>query len=234
MQRGIALLRRITTAAARFGPSLRDQWKTILRWRTRGCYWALMKLRFFGRALRSFWTFTVEFCRRRSLVGEILALQLAFAVVIGLFAFGGVWWVSSWVIEDNMRKWGEQWIMTLDELGMPLYVSQDTEKYMRIEDYVDKFPEISLVRYYSAAGIPIFTELPHQTSTEMPALESRALLDLVNAQGTEQPYILERIDQELPLMRVSKPIWTESLRSDGMLDFDLDSEFAVQETLISK
>jgi diguanylate cyclase (GGDEF)-like protein len=165
-------------------------------------------------------------------VGEILALQLAFAVVIGLFAFGGVWWVSSWVIEDNMRKWGEQWITTLDELGMPLYVSQDTEKYIRIEDYVDKFPEISLVRYYSAAGNPIFTELPHQTNTDMPVLESKVLLDLVNAQGTEQPYILERIDQELPLMRVSKPIWTESLRTDGMLDFDLDSEFAVQETLV--
>ena len=106
-----------------------------------------MKLRFARRELSSFWTFTLEFCRRRSLVGEILALQLVFTVIIGLFAFGGVWWMSSWVIEDNMRKWGEQWISTLDELGTPLYVSQDTEKYIRIESYVDKFPEISLVRY---------------------------------------------------------------------------------------
>ena len=66
-----------------------------------------------------------------SLVSEILALQLLFAAIVGLLAFGGVWWSSSWVIEDNIRKWGEQWISNLDELGMPLYVSQDDEKYVR-------------------------------------------------------------------------------------------------------
>jgi|GEM_PF-392985 len=232
MQRGIALLRRVTTSAARLGSNLRSQWRTILHWRTRVRSWARTKIRFARCELNSFWTLTLEFCRRRSLVSEILALQLAFAVVIGLFAFGGVRWMSTWVIEDNMRKWGEQWISQLDELGMPLYVSQDTEKYIRIESYVDKFPEISLVRYYSAEGNPIFTELPYQSSTAMPVLEPKVLLGLVNMLGTENSYLLERIHRELPLMRISKPIWTESLRTDGMLDFDLDAEFAVKETLV--
>lgn len=232
MQRGIALLRRVTTSAARLGSNLRSQWRTILHWRTRVCSWARTKIRFACCELNSFWTLTLEFCRRRSLVSEILALQLAFAVVIGLFAFGGVRWMSTWVIEDNMRKWGEQWISQLDELGMPLYVSQDTEKYIRIESYVDKFPEISLVRYYSAEGNPIFTELPYRSSTAMPVLEPKVLLGLVNMLGTENSYLLERIHRELPLMRISKPIWTESLRTDGMLDFDLDAEFAVKKTLV--
>lgn len=232
MQRGIALLRRVTTSAARLGSNLRSQWRIILHWRTRVRSWARTKIRFARCELNSFWTLTLEFCRRRSLVSEILALQLAFAVVIGLFAFGGVRWMSTWVIEDNMRKWGEQWISQLDELGMPLYVSQDTEKYIRIESYVDKFPEISLVRYYSAEGNPIFTELPYQSSTAMPILEPKVLLGLVNMLGTENSYLLERIHRELPLMRISKPIWTESLRTDGMLDFDLDAEFAVKETLV--
>lgn len=232
MQRGIALLRRVTTSAARLGSNLRSQWRIILHWRTRVRSWARTKIRFARCELNSFWTLTLEFCRRRSLVSEILALQLAFAVVIGLFAFGGVRWMSTWVIEDNMRKWGEQWISQLDELGMPLYVSQDTEKYIRIESYVDKFPEISLVRYYSAEGNPIFTELPYRSSTAMPVLEPKVLLRLVNTLGTENSYLLERIDRELPLMRISKPIWTESLRTDGMLDFDLDAEFAVKKTLV--
>lgn len=232
MQRGIALLRRVTTSAARLGSNLWSRWRTILHWRTRVRSWARTKIRFARCELNSFWTLTLEFCRRRSLVSEILALQLAFAVVIGLFAFGGVRWMSTWVIEDNMRKWGEQWISQLDELGMPLYVSQDTEKYIRIESYVDKFPEISLVRYYSAEGNPIFTELPYRSSTAMPVLEPKVLLGLVNTLGTENSYLLERIHRELPLMRISKPIWTESLRTDGMLDFDLDAEFAVKETLV--
>lgn len=164
-------------------------------------------------------------------MGEILTLQIVFAIVVGLLAFGGVWLTSTWVIEDNIQRWGEQWISKLDELGMPLYVSQDSEKFVRIESYVDKFSEISSVRYYSAAGVPIFTDSPHDGEPDMPALESAVLLSLVNG-PMEKPYVLERIDRERPLVRITKPIWTESTRSDGLLDFDLDDDAAVQETLV--
>jgi hypothetical protein len=42
--------------------------------------------------------------RHRSLIGEILALQLAFAAVIGLLALTSLWWASSWIIQDYMRN----------------------------------------------------------------------------------------------------------------------------------
>jgi len=189
-------------------------------------------LRSVSRRLKTVCASTQDFFRRRSLVSEILALQLIFAVIVGLLAFSGVWWSSSWVIEDNIRKWGEQWISNLDELGMPLYVSQDDEKYVRIESYVEKFPEISFVRYYSDVGEPIFTDFPHQTNSEVPAPEASVLLGLANLQGPEKPHILERLDRELPRVRIIKPIWTESMRADGLIDFNLDDEYAVQETLV--
>ena len=106
------------------------------------------------QAVKSAWTAASDAFHRRSLAGEILALQLAFTAVIGLFAFASVRWISDWKIEDNTRQWSEQWITRLDDLGMPLYVSDDAEKYLRIENYATQYPEISSIRYYSAVGAP--------------------------------------------------------------------------------
>ncbi len=226
------LTAKIERLVLRLGPFFENLREAVSRWLAGAADTTLIGLRRACRTLKSRWAVILEFCRRRSLVGEILALQLLFAVLIGALAFGGVWWSSSWVIEDNISKWGEQWISNLDELGMPLYVSQDDEKYVRIETYVEKFPEISFVRYYSAAGEPIFTDLPHQTGTGAAPLDPQVLLGLANGQPGEDPFILERLHEELPFVRISRPIWTESLRSDGLLDFNLDDDDAVQETLV--
>jgi len=182
------------------------------------------------RACRELWHRVVTICRRRSLISEILALQLGIAAAIGLLALTGLWWASSWVIDDNMHKWGEQWLVNLDELGMPLYVSDDEEKYLRIEDYVSKFNEISFVRYYSASGESIFSEYPHRDDLDVGPLEPEDLHDL--AESEDQRYVVDTLFQDIPLVRLTKPIWTESLLTDGLLGFDLSEENSVRETLV--
>lgn len=184
------------------------------------------------RILKSAWTAASDSFRRRSLAGEILALQLAFTAIIGLFAFASVRWISDWMIEDNTRQWSEQWIARLDELGMPLYVSDDAEKYLRVENYANQYPEISSIRYYSAAGAPALTDLPHQDNVNVPRLSPEVLARLASATSDSRTHLIERLDQEQPLLRISKPIWTESLSSDGLLDFDLSDESAVTRTLV--
>jgi hypothetical protein len=47
------------------------------------------------RAGRSLYAWLIATTRRRSLAGEILALQLGFAVVISLLALSGLWLASS-------------------------------------------------------------------------------------------------------------------------------------------
>ncbi len=170
--------------------------------------------------------------RRRSLIGEILALQLAIAAVIGLFALTGLWWASSWVVEDNMRKWGEQWLDNLDELGMPLYVSEAEEGYVRIEEYVDKFSEMSFVRYYSIAGEPIFAASSQEAELDIPPLTPAILEEITEPDSTEQSYMLRTLLDGVPVVRISKPIWTESLLSDGLLGFDLSDTSGVEQTLV--
>jgi diguanylate cyclase (GGDEF)-like protein len=170
--------------------------------------------------------------RRRSLIGEILALQLLFAAIVGILALTGLWWASSWVIDDNMRKWGEQWLANLDDLGMPLYISDDSEKYVRIENYVDKFSEISFVRYYSADGEPIFSEFPGGLDPDIKPLAPQTLQELTAQSTPEQRYILDTLFGEIPVVRISKPIWTESLVSDGLLGLDLNDPSDIEETLV--
>lgn len=190
---------------------------------------ASWKLRRAWRWLRAW---AGRLARRRSLIGEILALQLAFAAVIGLFALTGLWWASSWVIEDNMRRWGEQWLENLDELGMPLYVSEDKETHVRIDEYVEKFSEMSFVRYYSVAGEPMFSAPTQEAMRDIPPLTPAKLEEITEPDSTEKSYMFPAWLDGVRVVRISKPIWTESLLSDGLLGFDLNDTSAVEQKLV--
>ena len=174
----------------------------------------------------------VAFTRHRSLIGEILALQLVFALVIALLALTSLWWASSLIIRNTNHSLSEQWLANLDNLGMPLYVSQDEEKYLRIENYVADYPEIFFVRYYDTTGEPIFFEAPGQDQLDVAPLSQTTLTELASVTGADERYTVETVAGEVPLLRISKPIWTESLLMDGLLGFEIGDETAVQEMLV--
>ena len=174
----------------------------------------------------------LAFTRHRSLIGEILALQLLLATVIGLLALTSLWWASSWIIRDSNHSLSEQWLASLDDLGIPLYVSADEDQYVQIENYVGDVREISFVRYYDAAGEPIFYEAPGRDLLDIPPLSPATLTELASVEGTEERYTIETTAGEVPLLRISKPIWTESLPMDGLLGFEFGDETAVEEVLV--
>src|SRR5690349_1060533 len=96
--------------------------------------------------------------RHRSLIGEILVGQLTIAALAGAIALAGLWGASRWVVQDNMREWGAQWLHNLDELAVPLYLPDDVHRYARADTYLDEFPEVLFVRYYSSDGGLTFTK----------------------------------------------------------------------------
>lgn len=161
---------------------------------------------------------------RRSLIGEILALQMAFALFLCASVIGFLWWTSGWVVDDNLRNWGQQWISELDDLGMPLYTSLDEERYLRIETFVNAFPEIAYVRYYSTDAEDLFTSYRNDTEVRAPRLSAAYLAELarVNTVPEDDAVLLEELIDGVPIVRVSKPIWIESLPHDGLLGFDPD------------
>ena len=175
-----------------------------------------------------------QFLRRRSLASEILLLQLVFSLVIGLFAVGALWLASNRAIEDNMRNWGEQWLTSLDDIAMPLYISNDSESYLGVEEYVKKFPEISFVRFYDEVGELVFEDYrvePLRPISPVPVLTLMGMVDKTD-DAYRHGYLLDAANSEQPLMRVGKSIWTESLTMDGLLGLDLSDASTVEETLV--
>ena len=183
------------------------------------------------RTLR--WVFLrgIAVMRRRSLIGEIFVLQLACGVAVTVVALGALWWASNWLMRDNMRAWGEQWLDNLDELGMPLYLSEGNEKFARIDAYVNEFTEILFVRYYSESGTPLFAKLHDGNSVAIPPLDVGTLEEIAFRPAQERRYVLETVFREIPVVQIGKPIWARSFVSDGLLGFDPNSS-AVEETLI--
>ena len=172
------------------------------------------------RAARKLLVQATAAVRRRSLLGETLALHLAVAAVVGALAFGGLWWASNLLIRDQMRTWGEQWLDNLDDLAVPLYASGDAEWPVA---YVDQFAEISFVRYYSRAGQPIRTEVTRHGDAGIAPLE-RARLEALASRGADLPHhLVETMFRDRPLVRIAEPIWATSVPADGLLGFDPNS-----------
>lgn len=172
--------------------------------------------------------------RSRSMINDILLLQLVFATCLGLLAIGGLWAISKTVIGDNLQKWAQAWITELEELGAPLYQSGDEERFLRVENYVANFPEIALVRYYTPAGEILFT-LDRRVAPDrsvLAPLSARQLDKLRTATAPEKPYLLDTSTASQSMFRASSPVWIESMRPADLLNLDLDSGPADQVELI--
>ncbi|MEN8107357.1 MAG: EAL domain-containing protein [Pseudomonadota bacterium] len=159
------------------------------------------------------------------MVGDILTLQLVFASILGLLAIGGLWVISQAVIQDNLQKWAQAWITELEELGAPLFKSEDTERFLRVENYIANFPEITLVRYYTPDGTILFSDTSMATPTKgnLPRL-NRAQLDRLRATtDTDKPYLLDASMEQQSLFRISAPVWIESMEPEDLLNLDLES-----------
>lgn len=136
----------------------------------------------------------------------------------------GLWWSSSKVIEDNFSQQATDWVSKLDELGTPLYAADDEYLFQSIEDQVRRFPEISYLRYYEAEKNSVIAQyiseqLSNSTIPEInPAIIERLKLNI----DSNQPVFIQTADENLSLIQVAAPIVTRSIRSESMIDFDLD------------
>ena len=109
---------------------------------------------------------------------------------------------------------------------MPLYTSQNDDKFLQIESYVKSFPEISFVRYYETTGDLVFEDFSSDRSLAGSRLTAEYLEGLSKPDATDQSYVLDSSLNDSSLLRISKPIWTESFRGDGLIGVDLTDEAA--------
>ena len=157
---------------------------------------------------------------KRVLVHEILWIQILSAGIVGAFAIGALYWGGQWVLQDNYSRWALQWTEELNELGSPLYLSDDSEALLRVESFVKKYPEIGRVAYFRPDGAPLFS-IDGDRSIEPPSRLPESTLEEAKALiGSDQPYLLQSSLANPREFEILAPVWTESLADDGLFAFD--------------
>ena len=161
---------------------------------------------------------------KRVLVHEILSLQFLITAIIGGLAVASLYWGGQWVLQDNYNRWALQWTDELNELGAPLYLSNDDEAVLRLESFVGKYPEIGSVNYYTADGDVMFSINNGEQHIQAPKLDESTIAEAAGTIGTDEPYLIENSFSNPRQFEILAPVWTESIKGDGLFAFDPDAE----------
>jgi len=162
---------------------------------------------------------------KRVLINEILWLQIIITATIGALAIAGLYWGGQWVLQGNYSRWAMQWTEELNELGAPLYLPDDNEVMLRLESFIDKYPEIDRVIYYRQNGSVLFSlENGMEMDQEAKGLDKSELLELGELVGADAPYQVNSRFMNARAFQILAPVWTESITSDGLFNFDLAAD----------
>jgi len=157
---------------------------------------------------------------KRVLVHEILSIQVLSAALFGGLAIASLYWGGQWVLQDNYGRWALQWTQELNELGSPLYLSDDGEALIRLESFVDRYPEIDRVSYFSKNGTKLFSVETGGNLEPAADLTEERLVDAVAVIGEAKPYLMQNGILNPRQFEILAPVWTESIPEDGLFEFD--------------
>ena len=159
--------------------------------------------------------------RGRSLVQEVLGLQLAIALIGGLMAVAGLAWTSGAVVRDNLQHWAAQWAAELNELGAPFYLNDAGAAMLDVERFIAKYPEIASVSWYGTDGRALLSlDGDGTTASSVPPLDSATAAALAARAGVDPPYLLTQNVSPGQRYQLSGPIWTESFADDALFSAD--------------
>ena len=162
---------------------------------------------------------------KRVLINEILSLQIVITAIIGALAIAGLYWGGQWVLQDNYSRWAMQWTEELNELGAPLYLPNDDEAVLRLESFIDKYPEIDRVSYYHEDGSLMYAiENGIESESEQLVIDEDRLEELTSLVGAEAPYLIDTSFLNARAFEILAPVWTESIAGDGLFTFDLAAD----------
>jgi len=176
--------------------------------------------------------FIARFSRHspRSLASRILLLQFFWTLFIYILVIAALWFATNLVVENSVHHQGEGWIAKLDDLGTPIYATNNPAQLKKVIDYLRDFPEVAQAKYLDDTGQEKYLD---DKGKKIPAEYTRKGVQISNFSPLTDDDIqrLGRTDveQKVPLfkksgnsqMRISAPIWIKSIASDGMIDFKL-------------
>ncbi len=157
---------------------------------------------------------------KRGLVNEILSIQVFSAALIGGLAIASLYWGGQWVLQDNYSRWALQWTEELNELGSPLYLADDGEARIRLESFVERYPEIHRVSYFAKDGTALFSVDNRENLEPAEDLGESRLKEAVAVIGEKHPYLMQSDLMSPRQFEILAPVWTESIPESDLFDFD--------------
>jgi diguanylate cyclase (GGDEF)-like protein len=157
---------------------------------------------------------------KRLLVHEILSIQVFSAALFGGLAIAALYWGGQWVLQDNYGRWALQWTEELNELAAPLYLTDDSEALLRLESFVDRYPEIDRVSYFATDGSTLFSVSNAETPLDVASLPDAELESAVELIGRDKPYLLISDLLNPRQFEILAPVWTESMAEGSLFGFD--------------
>lgn len=161
-----------------------------------------------------------------SLVRRFQILLLTWGVAVYVIAVAGFWLLSTSVIQNTFQLQAERWISKLDELSIPLYVSQDIKEFSTIESYIQNFSEISYVRFYNGDGETVLAQYTAENVVlpDAGGFDAAKFIELSKNRRRDGNPLRSNFVSDESLMRMVVPVSIVSMQADEMLDFDMDGE----------
>jgi methyl-accepting chemotaxis protein len=169
----------------------------------------------------------------RSLANRVLLLHFVWAMLVYVLVMAAMWYAANSVIESSMRSQSVAWVNKLDEMGIPLYVSNKRNKKTGLFSDLRNFPDVIGVRYLDAEGKSVIAEYRRHNFGKvkfmMPDKENIERLKLGDRDNVRPIRFLNSDDNYL---RLIAPLWFRSISSDGLFNFSIkDSVSEKKETI---
>lgn len=157
----------------------------------------------------------------KSLANRILVLQLSWAFIVYILVIAALWFATNLIIERSVRHQGEGWISKLDELGIPIYTSDDPARLTDAISYVRNFPEVVQAQYLDVTGKKITAQYTRKNIviSKFSPFSGDTIEHLKRTNLERKTILFEKGGNSQ--MRISSPIWIKSITNDGMIDFSL-------------
>ncbi len=159
----------------------------------------------------------------KSLVNRILLLQIIWAIFIYALVIAVLWFATNLVIENSVRNQGELWIAKLDEIGIPIYATDDPEQLKLAISYLRNFPEIAVAKYLDVSGKEVIADYKRDDEVikGFSPLNEKVIQLLERTDVDQKTLLFDKIGTSR--MRISAPIWVKSIANDGMINYSLDA-----------
>ena len=167
---------------------------------------------------------------KRVLVHEILSIQVLSAALFGGLAIVSLYFGGQWVLQDNYGRWALQWTEELNELAAPLYLADDSEARIRLESFVERYPEIDKVSYFGKDGSSLFSVGSDEEVESPENLDESRLEEAVERIGHERPYLMQSGLLSPRQFEILAPVWAESMAEDDLFSFSAESADAKART----